>query len=304
MTLQREEFRSADLGEAEVHIRRNYGSVELDANDLTFAERSVGDERFALRSLRVEGGYSADVDLAAVIIVQSEQGYQWDVGGRRGTAVEPVLFQPGAMSCRLLDTSARVVALPHDALTDVARAAYNDDRLQVRFDHHRAVSPALLRAWRSAASLAFESAPRLDNDLIRSAVFRSLAVSTLEAFALSGSRRERRESAQSQQAAYRRAVVFFDEHASLPVTVEDAASAAGVGTAALERAFRTHSTPGRSPLEHLAAVRLDAAHRDLLAAADGDTVARIADRWGFTESELVRRHVREYGSRPQAVLDR
>ncbi|MFS0867064.1 helix-turn-helix domain-containing protein [Microbacterium sp. 179-B 1A2 NHS] len=304
MTLRREKFRSADLGEAEVHIQRNYGSVGLYADDLTFAERSVGDERFTLRSLQVEGAYRAEVDLAAVIVVQSAHGYHWEVDGRHGTATAPVLFQPGPLTCRLSDTTARVVTLSRDTLTDVARAVYNDDRLEVRFDGHRAVTPSLLRAWRSAAALAFEAAPRLHNDLVRASVFRSLAVSTLEAFALSGERRERAESARSQQAAYRKAVAFFDDHASLPVSVEDAAAAAGVGTAALERAFRTYSTPGRSPMEHLESVRLDAAHRDLVDGAAGTTVSGIAERWGFSEQDLVRRHAGTYGTTPDAVLER
>lgn len=305
MSVLREHFRSADLGEAEAYIQRSYGSVDLDAEDLVFEETSAGDDRFALRRLNIEGGYTADCDLEAVIVVQSDAGYHWEVDGQRGTAAEPVLFQPGAtLACRLEDTRVRVVALPVEALTSVARTVYNDDALVVAFDGTRTVSEPLLRAWSSASAVAFAAAGALENDLVRASVFRSIAVSALEAFALTGDRRVRVGSVAQQQSAYRKAVAFFEEHASLPVTIEDAAASAGVSTAALERAFRTHSAAGRTPMQHLLAVRLDAAHADLIGTAidAGDEVSAIAARWGFTERGLTRHHLDAYGTGPRDLI--
>lgn len=304
MTVLEEHFRSADLGEAEAYIRRSYGNVQLDADDLVFEESSTGDERFGLRRLHVEGGYSASCELEAVIVVQSDDRYEWEVDGVRGTAEAPVLFQPGTLDCRLQDARVRVVALPVEVLTDVARTVYNDDTLTLRFGGTAPSTPALSRAWRSVAALAFDTEALLGNDLVRASVFRSLAVTTLETFAAVEDARVRRETIAQQQAAYRMAVAFLEDHASLPITIDDAAAAAGVGSAALDRAFRAHSVPGRTPAEHLTAVRLDAAHADILRAPlDGTvTVAEIASRWGFTETGLTRHHLRSYGTTPHELL--
>ncbi|WP_060916011.1 helix-turn-helix domain-containing protein [Microbacterium oleivorans] len=305
MPVVREHFRSDDVSEAETYIHRSYGRVELDAQDLVFEESSVGDERFGLRRLDIRGGYSAECDLDAVIVVHSDAQYEWEIDGERGDAAEPVLFQPGyTLACRLEDTRVRVVALPLGALTELARTVYNDETLAVRFDGGRAVDPALLRAWRSASTLAFTAEESLDNDLARASLFRSIAVSTLEAFPLLGDRRERAETVAQQQRAYRSAVSFFEQNASLPITVDDAAAAAGVGSAALRRAFLAHSAAGRTPLQHLTAVRLDAARADIVATAIGslDDLGEIASRWGFTVSSLTRQHLDVYGIRPQELL--
>lgn len=304
MRAVREHFRSDDLGEAESYIQRSYGDVDLAAQRLVFAESAVGDHRFGLRRLDIEGEYSAVCDLQAFLVVQAAGGYEWEVGGRRGDAAEPVLFEPGALRCRVQDTEVTVVALSADALTETARAVYNDDDLVVSFDDNRAIDASLSRAWRSAAAIAFDPGAAIDNDLVRASLFRSLAVATLETFALRGDRRERVLSAALQQKAYRYAVSFFEQNAALPITVDDAAGAAGVSSDALARAFRSHSPTGRTPAEHLAAVRLDAAHTDIVGATIGgdEDITTIASRWGMSARALVRRHLAVYGTCPRDIL--
>lgn len=304
MTVLEEQFRSADIGEAEAYIRRSYGKVELFADDVVISESSAGDERFSLRRLDIQGGFRASCDLEAVVAVQSDDSYMWEVDGVRGTAREPVLFQPGAFACRLDDVRARAIVLPVHVLTDVARTVYNDDAVTATFAGASASSPARARAWLSALRMAFEAETLLDNELVRASVFRAVAVSTLETFAMLGDCRARRTTVAQQQRAYRTAIAFFEDHASLPITIDDAAAAAGVSTEALARAFRTHSAGGRSPGEHLRAIRLDAAHADLLRAPlDGSTTAAdIAARWGFREATFKSEHARVYGTRPQDIL--
>ena len=300
----RERFRSDDLGEAESHIGRNYGKVDLAADRLVFAESAVGDHRFGLRRLDIEGGYSAACDLQAFLVVQAAGGYEWEVGGQRGDAAEPVIFEPGSLRCRVQDTHVTVVALSVDAFTETARTVYNDDDLVVTFDDNRATDAALVRAWSSAAALAFDAGAAIDNDLVRASLFRSLAVATLETFALRGDRRVRVLSAALQQKAYRYAVSFFEHNAARPITVDDAAGAAGVSSDALARAFRSHSPSGRTPAQHLAAVRLDAAHADIIGATIGgeEDIRTIASRWGMSERGLVRRHLEVYGTCPRDLL--
>jgi AraC-like DNA-binding protein len=306
MTIVREEFVTADLGEAESYIAQNYGNVDLTAHELTFSETSVGDDRFALRDLRISGGYSAECALEAVIVVQSDAGYRWEVDGVRGDATAPVLFQPGgSLACQLEDTDVNVVVFPLAALTELARTVYNDASMTVRFDDNRLADASLASAWRAVTTHAFHAVPALHSDLVRASIFRSLAVTALEAFALRGDRQERVESVRQQQQAYRTATAFLDDHASLPITVDDAAASAGVSTAALNRAFQSHSVTGQTAAEYLWAVRLDAAHSDLLAADLGgsESVARIAARWGFTERSLTARHARVYGYLPQDLIE-
>ncbi|WP_405375488.1 MULTISPECIES: hypothetical protein [unclassified Microbacterium] len=283
--LRRESFQTSARDEAEAHLRRNYGDVALDAERIDYSERLISHPDFSLVDLEVSGEYRAAAEVAGVTIAAGDDGYRWQVGDARGTADEPVLFQPGEpLSCRVRDARVRVIVLPLEPLTALARTVYNDESLEVRFDSGHPVSPALLRAWRAVAGAAFDAAPSLGNDLIRATIFRSLAVTTLEAFALSGDRPRRSETARSQRAAYRRALTFFDDHASLPVTVDDAAAAAGVSAAALIRAFQTYAVGGRAPGEYLAAVRRDAARHDLAAIdpGDGAAVQVVADRWGVT----------------------
>ncbi|MFD7451845.1 helix-turn-helix transcriptional regulator [Kitasatospora sp. NPDC059827] len=67
------------------------------------------------------------------------------------------------------------------------------------------------------------------------------------------------------------------------VSVADIARAARTSLPSLRQGFRTHLNT--TPLAYLRQLRLDHAHRDLLAIADGraqGTVTDVAYRWGFT----------------------
>ncbi|MFH9349534.1 helix-turn-helix transcriptional regulator [Kitasatospora sp. NPDC017646] len=81
----------------------------------------------------------------------------------------------------------------------------------------------------------------------------------------------------------RRAIAFIEANADREVSLADIAAAAFVTPRALQYAFRRHLDT--TPLGYLRRVRLDAAHRDLLAADPGSaTVTGIAMRWGFAHS--------------------
>ncbi|MEV7027004.1 helix-turn-helix transcriptional regulator [Kitasatospora sp. NPDC093558] len=81
-------------------------------------------------------------------------------------------------------------------------------------------------------------------------------------------------------ATLRKAIAFIETNAEREITLADIAAAAFVTPRALQYAFRRHLDT--TPLAHLRRVRLDAAHRDLLAADPGaTTVTEIAMRWGF-----------------------
>jgi len=99
-----------------------------------------------------------------------------------------------------------------------------------------------------------------------------------------------------------RAVVFMDEHAREDISVADIAAAACVSTRAVQLAFRRYL--GITPLSYLRQVRLEQAHRELLAAhpAQG-TVSRIAADWQFTSlSRFTALYRATYGFLPSHAL--
>lgn len=117
---------------------------------------------------------------------------------------------------------------------------------------------------------------------------------------------ERLESgaAHAAPAAIRRAERYIEEHAHEPVTVDDVAEAAGLGTRALFVNFRRHR--GTSPMHHLKCVRLDRVHAHLLASDPrATTVTAVAMQWGFAHLGHFTSAFRErFGELPSAVLTR
>lgn len=121
--------------------------------------------------------------------------------------------------------------------------------------------------------------------LVRAHVRRTLVAATLQTFPLVGDPRERRASALEQASVYTSATVWLDDHASLPITIDDAAAAVGTSTAGLRRAFAANGQLASTPEEYLALARLSAAHADLVDADPATTtVAETALRWGFTDA--------------------
>lgn len=79
----------------------------------------------------------------------------------------------------------------------------------------------------------------------------------------------------------RRAVAFIESNLDRPLRLTEIADAARVGTRVLNKTFNRYL--GTSPSHYVHRTRLDQAHRDLKAAepGDGQTVGRVAARWGF-----------------------
>ncbi|WP_312030392.1 helix-turn-helix domain-containing protein [Actinomycetospora sp. TBRC 11914] len=101
----------------------------------------------------------------------------------------------------------------------------------------------------------------------------------------------------------RRAMEFIERHAQDDITIAEIAGASRVGPRALQVAFRRHRD--QTPVEYLRWVRLESAHRDLVAAdrARGDSVAAIATRWRFHHlGRFAEQYRRRYGARPGTTL--
>jgi AraC-like DNA-binding protein len=103
--------------------------------------------------------------------------------------------------------------------------------------------------------------------------------------------------------AVRRAVDFIHANASEPLTVGAVARAAGVGSRALQAAFRRDL--GTTPTAYLRDLRLDLAHAALTAGGDDVTVTEIALRCGFAHPGRFAAAYRErFGVPPSAELGR
>ncbi|WP_317621396.1 AraC family transcriptional regulator [Streptomyces sp. CBMA123] len=106
--------------------------------------------------------------------------------------------------------------------------------------------------------------------------------------------------------AVRRAKAFCEEHVHEPVSVADIALAARTSLRSLREGFRVHLNT--TPLAYLRRLRLDHAHRDLLAIADGradGTVTDVACRWGFTHLGRFSTVYRQtFGQPPSETLRR
>ncbi|MFF2149607.1 AraC family transcriptional regulator [Kitasatospora sp. NPDC058190] len=106
--------------------------------------------------------------------------------------------------------------------------------------------------------------------------------------------------------AVRRAKAFCEEHVHEPVSVADIALAARTSLRSLREGFRVHLNT--TPLAYLRQLRLDHAHRDLLAIADGraeGTVTDVACRWGFTHlGRFSAVYRKSFGQSPSETLRR
>lgn len=300
--------RTADLAATHAWLQEHYGRVDVQAERASFAEHAVGDGAFSMRRLtwacRAEVVYEAD----RFYFATSTPGYAWVVGSESGDySVDPGLVQPGQeLVGRPRHTTVQLVAFDVAWLTESARAIYGDESLNVRFAGAEPVSRRMRDYWLATVRWAQTQLPVMAEPLARAHVRRSLVAATLEAFPLAGDPRERRASALEQASIYTSAMAWIDDHASLAITVDDAARAVGTSTLGLRRAFAANGQLADNPEEYLAAARVSAAHADLI---DADptcvTVDEVATRWGFLDrAAFVAAYRAAYGSAPETTLDR
>jgi AraC-like DNA-binding protein len=302
-----------EAGEAEESLRRISPNVELGRiADPRHRLRLHGEERFSLVRLEIAGeiwGRNEPDDTITIPYAVSGR-MDWRVGDEAGSGNSPWLQGTETPTFSRAGPMVELATfLPKQPLVEFARAFYGEEHLQLRFDGAIPVSEADARYTATAMRLADHLAgtDAFESPLVRTSVYRQLAIAVLEGFRLRGERRERTLTAEGRQRRYRTAARFLDEFASLPITVEDAALAAGVSTRELRRLFLGHSPAGIGPTEHLRRTRLDAAHTDLVRGdpTRGDRVQDIAHRWGFASpSQFARLYRSRYGVTPKHVLDR
>jgi AraC-like DNA-binding protein len=297
-----------DRGEATRLLRRAHPrlAIELDATDVPFVFRHsvVGDGRIVSTELMLAGSARASGSLHEGALAVGEVlagGLSAEYGRTRIDPAQPFLQPTGSGRMHLDDLHLRMTVLDAEAF----RAAVERHGAKPRLERSAPVSAAAGAAWRWAAAHIQRSVrdPQvLNNPIIAGELFDLAVRSLLTCF---GEPSEEPEAASFATAprAVRRAVAYLEEHALESVAIPDVADAARVSVRSLQSLFRRHL--GVSPVEHLHAIRLEAARRDLLAGANGDeaSVHVVAERWGFANSgRFARLYQLRFGERPSATL--
>ena len=177
----------------------------------------------------------------------------------------------------------------------------------VRFTGYEAISAQAARTWRHTYAYVRHVVDDLPDtaghQLLAANLVRLLAATALVAFpnnALTEPTIEDRHDGHA--ATLHRAVAFIDDNAHRDITVADIAEAAHVTIRAVQHAFRRHMDT--TPTAYLRRVRLDHAHRELVAADPAEqTVTGIAYRWGFPSPSRFAVYYRDvYGVLPGHTL--
>ncbi|WP_181408830.1 helix-turn-helix domain-containing protein [Schumannella soli] len=298
MTTVHLKHRSTSSHDAEAMIREFSQDLRLDSpGRLRHSVESHSDHRLRVMSLAFVGDLTTVADTEHIVAAVTTRGaIDWSVGETRGGGATPWLQAPGTRATSRVSTAAeQAIALPVAPFERLGRAMFGDPAFRVRFDRLTPATPQLEDYFRTtlryASSLARTRA--FESDLVRADLHRLLCVSLLETFGPREETRRRARTAADRRTRYQRAAAFLDDHVSLPITIDDAAQAAGVASAELAELFVAFSPAERTPQQYLRRARVSAARRDLVE-FDGprqEAVGSVATRWGFAS---MRTFVREF----------
>ena len=295
-----------DRAEAALALHRAYPRIAVEVRGdgpFLFRHSAVGDGRLRSTELVLTGAARAAGAFDEGVVAVAEV-----LGGR--LAVEaararietggPFLRPDGPARAMAEDVHLRATAIDAEAFR---RAAERYEREGGRHRPNRGTpaSPAAAAAWTWTAAhvqRTLRDPESSGNPIVAGELF-DLAVRTLLACFADGPEPE--AGLEASPKALRRAIAYLEEHALDAVTVPDVAAAARVSVRSLQSLFRRHL--GVSPIEHLHAIRLDAARRELTAGADDSSVRTVAERWGFGNSGRFARLYRDrFGERPSETL--
>ncbi|MFE7846762.1 helix-turn-helix transcriptional regulator [Microbacterium sp. NPDC057407] len=304
-------FASVDPDETEQHLANVYGRIQIRREFKALTNRAAGDDRFQIADGRFDGSCVSTANLEQFILATPTHPMPWEEGRASGDMwIEPAIFQPESpYTAANQDIVVRAVSFDPACLQRTARLIYGRPDLVLAFDGPRPSSREVADRWLSACAMAraCQHDGSLRNDLIRAGVYHFLAVTALESFRLVADRSALHASAERQRTVYRAATDFIHAFASLPITIDDVAEAAGSSVPELALAFHTHTDSELTPAAYRRRVRLEGARQEFINGdpTTGDTVAEIARRWGFpSASRLAAMFRLQYGVGPKWLLDR
>ncbi|NSC24658.1 AraC family transcriptional regulator [Streptomyces albus subsp. chlorinus] len=182
-----------------------------------------------------------------------------------------------------------------------------EEPVRARFALGGAVSPAAAESWSGISAAVhrevMSGGVAHANPLVAAQLTQAAAATLMATHRLLPDSEPARHIGNVAHPAVRRAIQLIEERSDQPLSLSDLAVAARLSPRALQEAFRRYV--GCTPLAYLRQVRLERAHRDLLAAdADGPvTVAEIAFRWGFSNlGRFAHWYRQRYGHAPSVTL--
>lgn len=201
--------------------------------------------------------------------------------------------------------TADVSALIFDRMhaQELARRITGDELLSLRLTSLHPRNAVAARQWARAFDYLMSAAVAAEGDeLIEAGLARHALTTVLSCFPSTFSDAITRDGGGDGAAAVRRALSYIDEHAHLPITVDDVAAAVHISTRGLQYAFRR--SLNTTPTDFLRRVRLDRAHRDLRNGTGAETVTHIARRWGFGNTSRFNQLYRQtYGRTAKETLE-
>jgi AraC-like DNA-binding protein len=176
----------------------------------------------------------------------------------------------------------------------------------VRFTSGRPRSPAAAGQWETAVDYVTATLrgtlSTADAELVVGGAISLLASTLLHVFPNTYADAERVAQPEVTAPLMRLAIDYIHENCARDIALADVAAAVDVTPRAVQYMFRRHLDT--TPIAYLRQVRLERAHRDLLAADPSrDTVAVIATRWGFAHTGRFSQAYRaEFGESPSVTL--
>jgi AraC-like DNA-binding protein len=299
-----------DRAEAARLLRRTYPDVALEIarSDAPFVFRhsAIGDGRIRTSELMISG------PARATGTFEERTGTVGEVLSGRLSAeyartridtAQPFLRPSGPARFVLDDVHLRTTEFDAEPFHQAVER-YEQTGLRRRLSRTAPLSPSAGAAWSWTAThvqRTMRDPHSFDNPIVAGELF-DLAVRTLLACFAEPSAEGPVPSLAGAPRAVRRAVAYLEEHALDVVTVPDVAEAARISVRSLQSLFRRHL--GVSPVEHLHAIRREAARRDLRAGSGEDaTVRAVAERWGFGNSgRFARLYQARFGELPSDTL--
>jgi AraC-like DNA-binding protein len=207
--------------------------------------------------------------------------------------------------CHTREVRVHTVALPAELIAQVARTSPDQPAAEVRFLSCRPAGDGA-RRWRETTRFTetlFADPAAATEPLIIGSATRLVAATALAIFpntAVTGPASGDRQDAHPE--TVRRAASFIEANAHRNIGLADIAGAARVTSRAVQLGFRRHLDT--TPTAYLRRIRLDLAHRQLLAADPArETVTTVAYRWGFASpSTFASQYRSAYGILPSSTL--
>jgi AraC-like DNA-binding protein len=312
-----ESFDTTDVAQIEDILSTTYTSMRIDAHGrpggLRRTRSTLGppvqlDRNRWTLDFDVTAGAPLGV-LAIAFLRSGHASYRTDGRERRYGPGDVFLALPPdqPFTATIAHSVVEVAVVDPALLSEIADTAPGRTQEPVRLTGHEPVSAQAGQTWKTTGAYIRDSVladpgaavpPLLMASTIN--LLAALVLATFPNNALSDPTAADRRDAHPD--TLRRAMAFVDEHAHEDITAADIAAAAYVSVRAVQLAFRRHL--GVTPMEYLRRVRLEAAHRDLVAADPArTTVSAIAGRWGFiNHGRFASSYRRAYGVRPRHTL--